>query len=129
MRRAMPKPCWAPRTSSVFRINRSRVPCSTCVLESLMLDINMNLLLPVNRKVARGLKPAAHHSQPFSAEMRQHAFNHSQQLRMGQPTRSQGISFTHEMWDRIEARCRELKVGRSQYFQMLAEWHQHFMPV
>lgn len=66
-------------------------------------------------------------SQPFSAEMRQHAFNHSQQLRMGQTTRSQGISFTHEMWTRIEARCRELKVGRSQYFQMLAEWDLHFM--
>jgi len=47
---------------------------------------------------------------------------------MGQTTRSQGISFTHEMWTRIEARCNELKVGRSQYFQMLAEWDLHFMP-
>jgi hypothetical protein len=58
--------------------------------------------------------------------MRQHAFNHSQHLRMGQTTRSQGISFTHEMWERIDARCRDLKVGRSQYFQMLAEWDLHF---
>jgi len=40
---------------------------------------------------------------------------------MGQNTRSQGISFTHAMWDEIEARCRELKCGRSQYFQMLVE--------
>ena len=47
---------------------------------------------------------------------------------MGQTTRSQGVSFTHEMWTRIEARRRELKVGRSQYFQMLAEWDLHFMP-
>jgi hypothetical protein len=46
---------------------------------------------------------------------------------MGQTTRSQGISFTHEMWTRIEARCKELKVGRSQYFQMLAEWDLRFM--
>ena len=39
---------------------------------------------------------------------------------MGQTTRSQGISFTHEMWDRIEARSRDLRnSGRSQYFQML----------
>jgi hypothetical protein len=60
--------------------------------------------------------------------MRQHAFNDSQQLRMGQTTRSQGISFTHEMWDRIEARCRSLKFGRSQYFQMLVERDLHFMP-
>jgi hypothetical protein len=60
--------------------------------------------------------------------MRQHAFNHSQQLRMGQTTRSQGISFTHEMWERIEARCRELKFGRSQYFQMLVEWDLRFQP-
>jgi hypothetical protein len=60
--------------------------------------------------------------------MRQHAFNDSQQLLMGQTTRSQGISFTHEMWDRIEARCRSLKFGRSQYFQMLVEWDLHFMP-
>jgi hypothetical protein len=60
--------------------------------------------------------------------MRQHAFNHSQQLRMGQTTRSQGISFTHEMWDRIGARHRALKVGRSQYFQMLAEWDLLFLP-
>lgn len=40
---------------------------------------------------------------------------------MGQTTRSQGISFTHEMWARIEARYRSLKFGRSQYFQMLVE--------
>jgi hypothetical protein len=60
--------------------------------------------------------------------MRQHAFNDWQQLRMGQTTRSQGISFTHEMWARIEARYRELKTGRSQYFQMLVEWDLHFLP-
>jgi hypothetical protein len=60
--------------------------------------------------------------------MRQHAFNHSQQLRMGQTTRSQGISFTHEMWARIEARYRALKFGRSQYFQMLVEWDLRFLP-
>jgi hypothetical protein len=47
---------------------------------------------------------------------------------MGQTTRSQGISFTHEMWDRIEARYRSLKFGRSQYFQMLVEWDLHFLP-
>jgi len=47
---------------------------------------------------------------------------------MGQTTRSQGISFTHEMWERIEARCRELKFGRSQYFQMLVEWDLRFQP-
>ncbi len=47
---------------------------------------------------------------------------------MGQTTRSQGVSFTHEMWTRIEARRRDLKVGRSQYFQMLAEWDLRFMP-
>ncbi len=47
---------------------------------------------------------------------------------MGQTTRSQGISFTHEMWARIESRCRELKFGRSQYFQMLVEWDLHFLP-
>lgn len=47
---------------------------------------------------------------------------------MGQTTRSQGISFTHEMWERIEARCRSLKFGRSQYFQMLVEWDLHFLP-
>jgi hypothetical protein len=47
---------------------------------------------------------------------------------MGQSTRSQGISFTHEMWDRIDARCRELKCGRSQYFQMLADWDLRFRP-
>jgi hypothetical protein len=41
---------------------------------------------------------------------------------MGQNTRSQGISFTFEMWERIAARCREMRVGRSQYFQMLVEW-------
>jgi hypothetical protein len=46
---------------------------------------------------------------------------------MGQTTRSQGISFTHEMWTQIEARCRELKFGRSQYFQMLVEWDLHFL--
>src|SRR5580658_8698533 len=60
--------------------------------------------------------------------MHQHAFNHSQQLRMGQTTRSQGISFTHEMWARIEARYRGLKFGRSQYFQMLVEWDLRFLP-
>jgi hypothetical protein len=60
--------------------------------------------------------------------MRQQAFNDSQQYRMGQTTRSLGISFTHEMWDRIEARYRSLKFGRSQYFQMLVEWDLHFMP-
>ena len=47
---------------------------------------------------------------------------------MGQTTRSQGISFTHEMWERIEARCRSLKFGRSQYFQMLVEWDLRFHP-
>ena len=47
---------------------------------------------------------------------------------MGQTTRSQGISFTHEMWTRIEARCSELKFGRSQYFQMLVERDLHFLP-
>ncbi len=47
---------------------------------------------------------------------------------MGQTTRSQGISFTHDMWTRIDARCRELKCGRSQYFQMLADWDLRFMP-
>ena len=47
---------------------------------------------------------------------------------MGQTTRSQGISFTHEMWARIEARYRDLKFGRSQYFQMLVEWDLHFLP-
>jgi hypothetical protein len=47
---------------------------------------------------------------------------------MGQSTRSQGISFTHEMWERIEARCRELKCGRSQYFQMLVDWDLHSQP-
>jgi hypothetical protein len=60
--------------------------------------------------------------------MRQHAFNDLQQLRMGQTTRSQGISFTHEMWARIDARCRDLKFGRSQYFQMLVEWDLRFVP-
>jgi len=40
---------------------------------------------------------------------------------MGQTTRSQGISFTHEMWDQIESRCLELRCGRSKYFQMLVE--------
>ena len=47
---------------------------------------------------------------------------------MGQTIRSQGISFTHDMWERIEARCRGLKFGRSQYFQMLVEWDLHFLP-
>jgi hypothetical protein len=46
---------------------------------------------------------------------------------MGQTTRSQGISFTHEMWARIDARCRELKCGRSQYFQMLVDWELRFL--
>ncbi len=40
---------------------------------------------------------------------------------MGQTTRSQGISFTHEMWDQIEQRCEALRCGRSKYFQMLVE--------
>src|SRR5271168_4772532 len=60
--------------------------------------------------------------------MRPPAFNDSQQLRMGQTTRSQGISFTHEMWARIEARYRDLKFGRSQYFQMLVERDLRFLP-
>lgn len=47
---------------------------------------------------------------------------------MGQTTRSQGISFTHEMWARIEARSRSLKFGRSQYFQMLVEWDLRYLP-
>jgi len=40
---------------------------------------------------------------------------------MGQTTRSQGISFTHEMWAQIEQRCEALRCGRSKYFQMLVE--------
>ena len=40
---------------------------------------------------------------------------------MGQTTRSQGISFTYEMWEKIDERCEALKCGRSQYFQMLVE--------
>ena len=48
---------------------------------------------------------------------------------MGQKTRSQGISFTFEMWDRIEERCKELKCGRSQYFQMLVEADLKFTPM
>jgi hypothetical protein len=60
--------------------------------------------------------------------MRQHGFNDWRQLRMGQTTRSQGISFTHEMWARIEARYRDLKFGRSQYFQMLVEWDLRYLP-
>jgi hypothetical protein len=32
------------------------------------------------------------------------------------------------MWERIEARCRSLKFGRSQYFQMLVEWDLRFHP-
>ncbi len=47
---------------------------------------------------------------------------------MGQNTRSQGISFTHEMWERIGARCKALRFGRSQYFQMLVEWDLRFTP-
>ena len=47
---------------------------------------------------------------------------------MGQTTRSQGISFTHEMWSRIDERCKDLKFGRSQYFQMLVEWDLRFLP-
>jgi hypothetical protein len=47
---------------------------------------------------------------------------------MGQTTRSQGISFTHEMWARIEERASELRLGRSQYFQMLVENDLQFMP-
>jgi hypothetical protein len=69
-----------------------------------------------------------HGWQPFSSEMRQHAFNDLQLLRMGQTTRSLGISFTHEMWARIDARYRDLKFGRSQYFQMLVERDLRFLP-
>jgi hypothetical protein len=47
---------------------------------------------------------------------------------MGQTTRSQGISFTHDMWALIEARCTELRFGRSQYFQMLVEYDLRFRP-
>jgi hypothetical protein len=47
---------------------------------------------------------------------------------MGQTTRSQGISFTHEMWARIEERARALNFGRSQYFQMLVEYDLLFAP-
>ncbi|HZZ19189.1 MAG TPA: hypothetical protein VFE25_07465 [Opitutaceae bacterium] len=47
---------------------------------------------------------------------------------MGQTTRSQGISFTHEMWARIEERAGALRLGRSQYFQMLVENDLRFMP-
>jgi hypothetical protein len=47
---------------------------------------------------------------------------------MGQTTRSQGISFTHEMWARIEARYRALKFGRSQYFQALVDRDLHELP-
>jgi hypothetical protein len=47
---------------------------------------------------------------------------------MGQTTRSQGISFTHDMWARIGARCHDLKFGRSQYFQMLVERDLRFLP-
>lgn len=47
---------------------------------------------------------------------------------MGQTTRSQGISFTHEMWARIEERASALRLGRSQYFQMLVENDLRFMP-
>jgi hypothetical protein len=32
------------------------------------------------------------------------------------------------MWARIEARCRDLKFGRSQYFQMLVAWDLRFVP-
>jgi len=31
------------------------------------------------------------------------------------------------MWARIDARCRELKCGRSQYFQMLVDWELRFL--
>lgn len=48
---------------------------------------------------------------------------------MGQTTRSQGISFTFDLWDRIEARCKDLKCGRSQYFQMLVEADLKFTPL
>jgi len=47
---------------------------------------------------------------------------------MGQTTRSQGISFTHEMWARIEERASALRLGRSQYFQMLVENDLRFLP-
>jgi hypothetical protein len=32
------------------------------------------------------------------------------------------------MWGLIEARCKELKFGRSQYFQMLVEYDLRFRP-
>jgi hypothetical protein len=67
-------------------------------------------------------------AQSFSDEMRQHAFNRLQQWRMGQTTRSQGISFTYEMWARIETRASALRLGRSQYFQMLVENDLRLMP-
>jgi len=47
---------------------------------------------------------------------------------MGQTTRSKGISFTHEKWTRIDERCKQLKCGRSQYFQMLVESDLRFLP-
>jgi hypothetical protein len=78
--------------------------------------------------MASSLTTDVHGSQSFSYEMRQHAFNDSQQWRMGQTTRSQGISFTHEMWARIEERASALRLGRSQYFQMLVENDLRFMP-
>ena len=40
---------------------------------------------------------------------------------MGQSARSQGVSLPNDMWLRVDGRCRALKVGRSKYFQMLAE--------
>ena len=48
--------------------------------------------------------------------------------RMGQNTRSLGVSFTNAKWEEIEKRCHELKCGRSQYFQMLVESDLHFLP-
>lgn len=51
-----------------------------------------------------------------------------QTARMGQNTRSQGVSFTNSRWEEIEQRCRELKCGRSQYFQMLVDADLTFRP-
>jgi hypothetical protein len=47
---------------------------------------------------------------------------------MGQTTRSLGISFTHDTWALIEARRKALKIGRSQYFQMLVDRDLAFTP-
>jgi hypothetical protein len=47
---------------------------------------------------------------------------------MGQNTRPKGISFSHEMWTWIDERCRALKIGRSQYFQLVVAREMQFMP-